>query len=225
MKYLLLILFTFTIASCSQQQEKELSISTGSDTIILKDREKLFISSSGKSLKNYSDLLTEKTKSCIIKNPKGKFNFTLEAGEFSNEKEQKYPISAWITITDINNKKLQEIHFEPNSWATVISLPCEKFFVKDFNFDGLEDFAILWDIGGSGGELYEYYFQDKKVNFSIIKSYPLQHGVLAEEINTVNKTISTQTIVGCCHYNLNTYELKSDGSWETSSQQKQINEK
>lgn len=94
MKYLLLILFTFTIASCSQQQEKELSISAGSDTIILKDREKLFISSSGKSLKNYSDLLIEKTKSCIIKNPKGKFNFTLEAGEFSNEKEQQYPISA-----------------------------------------------------------------------------------------------------------------------------------
>ncbi|WP_353150184.1 hypothetical protein [Chryseobacterium sp.] len=121
----------------------------------------------------------------------------VEAGEYTNEKEQKYPISAWIIITDKKNKKSQEIHFEPNSWTTYSDLPCNSFFVKDFNFDGLEDFTIVWDQGGNAGKLYEYYFQDKNGIFSTIDSFPLQHGMLAEDIDVTNKTIITQSIAGC----------------------------
>ena len=101
-------------------------------------------------------------------------------------------------------------------------LPCNDFIVKDFNFDGLEDFAIVWDNGGNGGELYEYYFQHKSGMFSPTDSFPLQHGMLAEDINIANKTITTQSVVGCCHYNLNTYNLKSNGNWEVLSEQKEL---
>ncbi len=164
-----------------------------------------------------------KNKFCTFNATNRRYKFTLEAGEYADDKKQKYPISAWIIITDKKNTKPQEIHFEPNSWATYSDLPCENFIIKDFNFDGLEDFAIVWDDGGNGGELYEYYFQDKNGIFSPTDSFPLQHGILAEDIDVANKVITTQSIVGCCHYNLNIYKLKSNGSWETSSKQQNIN--
>ncbi|MDR3025164.1 XAC2610-related protein [Chryseobacterium sp.] len=163
-----------------------------------------------------------KNKSCVFNDVSGRYKFSFEAGEYRNDKEQKYPISAWIIITDKKNKKPQEIHFEPNSWANYSDLPCEKFIIKDFNFDGLEDFAVVWDNGGSSGELYEYYLQDKNGIFLPRDSFPLQHGMLAEDINTVNKTLTTQSIIGCCHYNLNTYKLNSTGNWETSSEQGEL---
>ncbi|SHM10589.1 hypothetical protein SAMN05444407_109156 [Chryseobacterium contaminans] len=166
-----------------------------------------------------------KNKSCELNNLSSKYNFIIEAGEFSNEKDQKHPISAWIIIIDKKSGKKQEIHFEPNLWAEYSDLPCDSFLVKDFNFDGLEDFAIVWDQGGNAGKLYEYYFQNKEGNFSSTDSFPLQHKILAEDIDALNKTIKTQSIVGCCHFNLNTYKLKSDGSWEASSEQRELNKK
>ena len=70
--------------------------------------------------------------------------------------------------------------------------------------------------------MYEYYFQDKNGNFSILDTFPLQHGILAEDINIENKTVTTKSIVGCCHYNLNKYKLNANGSWLTSSKQIEI---
>ena len=103
-------------------------------------------------------------------------------------------------------------------------MPCTNFFVKDFNFDGLEDFAIVWDQGGVE-KLYEYYLQVKNGNFSALASFPLQHGILAENIDLVNKTITTQSIIGCCHININKYKLNSNTTWESSSEQHELKKK
>lgn len=176
-----------------------------------------------KTIKNKS--CQSKNKSCIFNDPSGKYMFILEAGEFINEKEKQYPVSAWIIIKDRKGKTLQEIHFEPNSWATMIDLPCKKFVIRDFNFDGLIDFALLWDTGGNAGELYEYYFQDKNRIFTPAETFPLQHGMLAENINIPAKTISVQNSIACCHYNLTIYKLKSNESWEVSSEQRQLKKK
>ncbi|WP_027381948.1 XAC2610-related protein [Epilithonimonas caeni] len=173
-----------------------------------------------KSIENKS--CQPKSKSCEFSDVATRYKFTLEVGEYTNEKEQKYPISAWIIITDKKNKKQQEIHFEPNSWSVYSDLPCKDFVIKDFDFDGLKDFAIVWDNGGSSGKLYEYYFQDKNGEFSPAESFPLQHGMLGEDINVTNKTITTQTTVGCCHINLNKYKLNSKGMWETFSEQHEL---
>ncbi|WNI36536.1 XAC2610-related protein [Chryseobacterium sp. SG20098] len=164
------------------------------------------------------------TKSCEFKNLSNKYKFILEAEEYKNEKEQKYPTSAWIIVTNKKNGKSQEIHYEPNSWTSYQDLPCTNFFVKDFNFDGLEDFAIVWDQGGVE-KLYEYYLQDKNGNFSALASFPLQHGILAENIDLVNKTITTQSIIGCCHININKYKLNSNTTWESSSEQHELKKK
>jgi len=163
-------------------------------------------------------------KSCEFKNLSNKYKFILEAAEYKNEKEQKYPTSAWIIITNKKNGKLQEIHYEPNSWTTYSDLPCNNFFVKDFNFDGLEDFAIVWDQGGVE-KLYEYYLQDKNGNFSTVETFPLQHGILAENIDVANKTITTQSIIGCCHININKYKLNSSTTWDISSEQQELKKK
>lgn len=163
-----------------------------------------------------------KNKSCIFNSTDGRYIYTLEAGEYKNDKEQEYPISAWIIIKDKKNKKPQEIYFEPNSWSTYSNLPCKDFIIKDFNFDGLEDFAIVWDEGGSNGKLFEYYFQNRNGIFFPIKTFPLQHGMLAEDINLKNKTITTKSVVGCCDYNINIYKLKSNETWEISSKQNKI---
>lgn len=41
--------------------------------------------------------------------------------------------------------------------------------IADFNFDGLDDFAVAIDNGGNGGYIYEFYLQHKKGNFVIDK--------------------------------------------------------
>lgn len=174
-----------------------------------------------KKIKNIENKICQKSKSCEFSNLSKKYKFLLEGGEYANEKEQKYPISAWIVVTNKKNGKSQEIHYEPNSWTTYSDLPCNNFFVKDFNFDGLEDFAIVWDQGGAE-KLYEYYFQDKNGNFSVVESFPLQHGILAEDINVTNKIITTQSIIGCCHININKYKLNSSRNWNISSEQKEL---
>lgn len=185
-----------------------------------KDSPNFFIAE--KKLKSINNKTCQpKAKSCDFNNLSDKYKFVLEAGEYKNEKEQTYPISAWVIVTNKKSGKSQEIHFEPNSWATYSNLPCDSFSVKDFNFDGLEDFAIVWDQGGAE-KLYEYYFQDEKGNFTPVESFPLQHGMLAENIDTTNKTITTQSIVGCCHINMNKYKLNANGIWETSSEQQEV---
>ncbi|SHM54696.1 XAC2610-related protein [Chryseobacterium polytrichastri] len=162
--------------------------------------------------------------SCKLNDLSTKFNFKIEASDYSDEKNKKYPITAWIIIINKNkDSKPQEIHFEPNSWSTYSNLPCDNFIVKDYNFDGLEDFAFVWDSGSSAGKLYEYYFQDKNEKFNLADSFPLQHGLLAKELSIEEKTIKISNSVGCCSLNISTFKLKSDGIWETFTEQKKIN--
>lgn len=163
-----------------------------------------------------------KSKSCTLDNLSAQYSFIWKATAYSNEKDQEYPTSALIIIKSKQNGKEQEIYFEPNSWTSYKDLPCNELVVKDFNFDGLEDIAIVWDEGGNAGKIYEYYFQDKNGAFSLVESFPLQHGMLAEEFDAAHKTITTRSIVGCCHANINTYKLKPNGSWESLSEQKEI---
>lgn len=66
-----------------------------------------------------------------------------------------------------------------------------NFIVADFNFDGLEDFAIKCDPGGNGGPLYTYFLQaeDKKFYRSKYLTDTVQFFPI--EINSANKTLTT----------------------------------
>jgi hypothetical protein len=66
-----------------------------------------------------------------------------------------------------------------------------NFIVADFNFDGLEDFAIKSDPGGNGGPLYAYFIQapDKKFYGSSYLTDTVQF--FPNEINSAKRTITT----------------------------------
>lgn len=66
-----------------------------------------------------------------------------------------------------------------------------NFIVADFNFDGLEDFAIKSDPGGNGGPLYTYFLQaeDRKFYKSSYLTDTMQF--FPTEINTSKKTLTT----------------------------------
>lgn len=66
-----------------------------------------------------------------------------------------------------------------------------NFIVADFNFDGIEDFALKSDPGGNGGPLYTYFLQaeDRKFYRSNYLSDTVQFFPI--EINSANKTVTT----------------------------------
>jgi hypothetical protein len=66
-----------------------------------------------------------------------------------------------------------------------------NFIVADFNFDGLEDFAVKSDPGGNGGPLYTYFMQndDRKFYKSSYLSNVVQF--FPTEINPKKKTLTT----------------------------------
>jgi len=85
-----------------------------------------------------------------------------------------------------------------------------NFIVADFNFDGLEDFAIKRDPGGNGGPLYAYFLQaeDKKFYKSsylsnLVEFFPI-------EINTIKKTITTLVHANAYQKNKRTFKYNPE---------------
>lgn len=174
------------------------------------------------------------------------FDFKIFGTEFENEEDSTNPLVAEINIIKKSNPiKVQEIRFEPNSWIMFKDIPCDaisyfnnegslkedidnhhNFIIADYNFDGLEDFAYIWDIGGNGGALYSFYFQNKEGMFIEAKDFPLQNGAFPSEINIIKKTLTTTNPVGCCKINKTIYQLENNSKWKLiSSKQEAINSK
>lgn len=66
-----------------------------------------------------------------------------------------------------------------------------NFIVADFNFDGLEDFAIKSDPGGNGGPLYTYFLQAEDRKFYRSKYLTDVVQFFPTEINSAKKTLTT----------------------------------
>lgn len=148
---------------------------------------------------------------CELKGLSSKFNFTIKGLEFEDEKEKKKPVSVLITITDKQNlSQIQEIRFEPYSWVLFDDIPCEAFTVKDFNFDGLDDFAFIWDNGGDSGPVFSYFFQNNKGEFIEDLNFPLNHSFLPKELNKKDKTLTISGAFGCCKIFKTVFQLKTD---------------
>ena len=148
-------------------------------------------------------------RTCLYENLSKKFNFKVLP---ISKKEDLIQLVVQVTEKE-NSKKIQKLTIEcegfyldsfencknVRSYITEINsqLPSGdendsgNFIVADFNFDGLEDFAIKSDPGGNGGPLYTYFLQaeDKKFYRSnylsdIVQFFPI-------EINPTNKTLTT----------------------------------
>jgi len=163
--------------------------------------------------------------SCELNNISSKLNFKIEASEYEDEENKRNPTAAWIIISKKDNSsKAQEIRFEPNSWVTVSNIPCNYLKIKDYNFDGLEDFSFIWDVGGNAGPLFQYFFQNKNGEFVEDEKFPLQQGLLPEDINARNKTLTTINSIGCCKINTVIYKLLETGEWDVISKIEELKE-
>lgn len=91
------------------------------------------------------------------------------------------------------------------------------FIVGDFNFDGREDFAILYDLGGNAGPFYSYYFQNEAGMFNVDKTFPLNAGYFPAEIDDKNKTLTTMKPSGCCTIRTIVYKLADVSRWDILS--------
>ncbi len=96
----------------------------------------------------------------------------------------------WDFLNDCENVKSYSTKIN-NELPTGHEHDSGNLIIADFNFDGLEDFAIKNDEGGNGGPLYTYFIQDKNKNFhqnsyltDTVKFFPI-------EINMAKKTITT----------------------------------
>lgn len=143
-----------------------------------------------------------------------------------------------IQVTNKHNLKSQIIEFSPNLWDN--EFKCRgisylgqtktdenlenpnNFIVSDYNFDNLEDFAILYDIGGSSGPLYSYYIQNNDGTFTEDKKFPLFQSVFPVEIDNINKNITTKSIIGCCKIQTSIYQLVNNIKWNTITSEEEI---
>lgn len=136
-----------------------------------------------------------------------------------------------------NNKPKQNIIFAPNFWTFTedsfkinqinyfknglkIQEGIENYhnlIIADFNFDNLEDFAILYDSGGNGGPVYSYYFQDKMGKFNLNDKFPLNQGPFPKNINNTNHTLTISLPISCCKIETTIFNLKENGEWEMIS--------
>jgi hypothetical protein len=170
---------------------------------------------------------------CVLNNLLTKFNLKIEGVKFEDEEEKELPIEAKITVTQkIDPSKKQEIIFTPSSWFGRLNIPCKNIsyfnkkgnlnengmyddksknhdlVVADYNFDGLEDFAYLWDVGSNVGSLFSYFIQNKDGKFVIDKSFPLQEGSIPDKIDVTNRTLTVGSTI---------FQLDKNNKWKIIS--------
>lgn len=181
---------------------------------------------------------------CEITNLSNIYDFKISGTDFENKDKNLNPLIAEISIIQkAHPNKIQKIRFEPSSWVLFTEVPCNaisyfekkesikenienhhNFIIADYNFDGLEDFAYVWDNGGNGGPLYSFYFQNNVGDFLEATDFPMQNGPFPSEINSMKKAITIRTPIGYCKSQTTIYNLKENGNWIVSSSEvKELN--
>jgi len=90
------------------------------------------------------------------------------------------------------------------------------FVVADFNFDSKNDFAIINDIGGTGGPFYSFYIQKDNSKFELNKF--LQDSVIyfPSKIDKTKRMLITNVHEGACFIGEYKYKFEK-GEWKEIS--------
>ncbi|MBE0393765.1 hypothetical protein [Flavobacterium sp. PL002] len=142
---------------------------------------------------------------CSLNNLSKKLNFKLltEYDKLNDDDAKKWKANIIIMLKD-NNSVIDNIEFIPNSWAFFSNIQCDIISVSDYNFDGLEDFTIMLDVGGNSGPIFSYFFQNKNNKFIKDQTFKFQDGSLPNKIDAENKTLTFGSII---------FQLK-DNNWQ-----------
>ena len=88
-----------------------------------------------------------------------------------------------------------------------------SFIIDDYNFDGLEDFAIIND-SGNGGPQYAYYIQKANKEFQLEENLTENMRYFPVEINKIEKTLKISHPSGCCKISTYKIQLQPNGEWK-----------
>lgn len=166
----------------------------------------------------------EKLEECFYKNLINDKTIHITKSNTDNSKSLKIDI-----IADKSNNVFQEINYEPFSYDFKCSsslfkndMPSHNEFEiisGDFNFDTLQDFAILYDNTINTGTIFSFFFQNSEGLFHEDKNFPLK--LIPTKINKIDKTLEQVNIIGCCKINVTIYQLNDSNKWNviTSKQE------
>lgn len=89
-----------------------------------------------------------------------------------------------------------------------------EIVVADLNFDGLDDIAVIHDVGGNGGPLYSYYMQTTNKKFILDNFLTDSVRFFPAEINSQTRTLTTYVHAGVCGLSEHVYEYdKKSNIW------------
>jgi hypothetical protein len=105
-----------------------------------------------------------------------------------------------------------------NDTLEVVDNDYGDLIVADFNFDGLDDFAVLKDPGGNGGPVYHFYLQQKTGAFQIDRFLSREMEFFPDKIDPETKTLRTRVPAGVCWITetVYAYNPKTKGWFEKS---------
>lgn len=162
---------------------------------------------------------------CELRAVSKNFNFII-----TGTKIEDNGVEVIIAINDKNGKKLQEIEYAPNLWESTFGCNAVNyndtstfakdtkydFVVADFNFDGYEDFAIVYDIGSYNSFIYSFFVQnyEKKIFFEDA-NLPFYQSTFPKVIDNKEKKIIIENAMGCCKIETTTHNL-IDETWKSS---------
>jgi hypothetical protein len=188
---------------------------------------------------NFCQSQKENLKDCKLNKVSENFNFKLVTTVKTVNDVENTKVA--IQISDKKNIQLQEIKYSPQyimshdkPFCNAISYfnsskkinegleEYHTFIVMDFNFDGLEDFAILDYEGSNSGPQYSYFLQNKNTKFQKSKFLTESIRFFPSEFNSKNKSFTQSNPVGCCKINIVTYKCVNNKWKILSSKQEDI---
>jgi hypothetical protein len=105
-----------------------------------------------------------------------------------------------------------------NDTFKVVDNDFGDLIVADFNFDGLDDIAMIKDSGGNGGPIYNFYTQGKNRRFYFDKFLSNKMEFFPMKINIDDKTLVTYVHAGVCGLSEMIYLYNSQtNSWMRKS--------
>ncbi|WP_271784068.1 XAC2610-related protein [Aquimarina algiphila] len=172
-------------------------------------------------------------KQCVMDNASSNFIYSMQALAYN---EEDSPSKVRIEIQGITdeNSIFQRLDYFPSLWYSYGEVSCDVrnyfevssdnrsieigaygyFIIWDFNMDGLEDFAVLHDVGGSAGSIYDFFLQQENGTFLREDSFPFQLSFFPTSIDFENQTITEMHPIGCCKISTITYKKIAKDEWE-----------
>jgi len=174
----------------------------------------------------------KKNKDCIVENTTDEFMFSMQGLSYSKEENGRVErVRIEIQGLKEKNSVFQRIDFQPSLWFSYNEVPCiaTNFYeiskndspleigsfgylvIWDYNIDGLQDFALMTDVGGNAGSWYVFYLQQKDGSFKKEEDYPFQNSLFPVDIDHEQKIITETHPHGCCKLSTTIYKKEKKG--------------